>query len=278
MNYYRPVPAPRAETQRHSLTEALPVINGYQFEGGTDGLLGGIAYTKTCDVPSGLIFDMCEPMPVEDELTEEIHERDPVTIYTDTTCINPDPAGQARAQSQLVRVEASRLAQALATASAEEMQQSFPASEPHQLATDAVSIQCGLNMIDEWGESWDMRPTVYAPRRTPFSRDWVWSPTSGDQLRTQSGARIALSSWFGEPPTGVEPVEGVAWLWATGPARILASNVVVESMRNIKMNRYSWNARRAYVIDWACAIAAVPVDMPCPEITPPPADDGEGEG
>lgn len=274
---YRPVSPPRAETQLHRITDALPVVNGFAFDGGLEGLLNGITYTKACDVPSGLHYDPCAALDVIDELTEEIHQRDPVTVFTDSTCIVPDAAGRARAQEQLARIEADRLSQALATATVDQMQQSFPASTPHQLADDPVTLQCALAMIDQWGEQHHFRPTVYAPRRTPLDRRWIWSSTSGDQLRTQSGARIALSRWFGDPPTGVDPVEDVAWIWATGPARILASNVVTESFRNIRLNRYSWHSRRAYVIDWACAIAAIPVTMPCPPLQDPPETDDGGD-
>src|SRR5690606_37658647 len=125
------------------LIEALPVINGYPFDGGVNnGLLEGVRYTQSCEPPSGIMYDICAALPVIDELTEELHERDPVVIYTNNTCIAPDRAGQARVREQLARIEADRLALALATATAEEMGHSFPASEPHQLATEPVSIQC----------------------------------------------------------------------------------------------------------------------------------------
>lgn len=229
-----------------------------------ENVLQGLGYEADCGTEYEVDLGACGPLAVE-EATERLSQwfRDPFTITVKDICAIGYSRGEqeARARMKLARLEATAAAFALAAGG---LRQSFNVQQDVPvLATAPVSLACALGLADEFGDDRGIPTVAYLASRysAAFPADAV-SEVSG-VLTTKGGTRIALVPSIGATAPDGATVTADFWLWITGPLRIIRAETEPTWDEFPVLNKRVARMSRSMIIDWTCAIAAIPLTDVC---------------
>lgn len=259
LGYTRVAPPDLRRERRHGLLSvALPVPTALE------DVLNGIRYQVDCGAETRLDYQSCGDLAPEDPtdtLTQVLG--DPVTVTAEDICWYGYTTAQRRARvlSKLARLEERDFAAALAAGG---MVQSFATQVDVPVLADApVSLDCALGIADHFADMRGLPITAYAPDTTSGAWRANQLTDQGGRLFTLGGTAVALVPFIGETPPDGSTVTAPSWMWLTGPLRIHWADPVISHDSVYRQNQYIMRASRSAVLDWSCAIAAIPLEYDC---------------
>lgn len=227
-------------------------------------VLQGISYEADCGTEVEVDLGACGPLAVE-EATERLttYQRDPVTFTVKDICAIGYTREQqlARARTKLARIEATAAACALAGA---DLVQGFAAQTGVPVLTTApVSLACALGLADEFGEDRALPTIAYVASRFSASFPADALTDVAGVLTTRRGTQVALVPCIGTTPPEGTAVTADWWMWITGPLRIIRAEPETTWDEYPTLNKRVAQLSRSMILDWTCAIAAIPLTDPC---------------
>jgi hypothetical protein len=227
-------------------------------------VLQGLSYEADCGAEVEVDLGACGPLAIE-EATERLttFQRDPITFTVKDICAIGYTREQqlARARMKLARVEAAAAACALGGA---DLVQGFAAQAGVPvLATAPVSVACALGLADEFGADRALPTVAYVASRFSASFPADALTDVAGVLTTRGGTTVALVPCIGETAPAGSTVEADWWMWITGPLRIIRAEPEPTWDEYPTLNKRVAQLSRSMIIDWTCAVAAIPLTDPC---------------
>lgn len=144
------------------------------------------------------------------------------------------------------------------------------AAEPNGAA--AVEVSRAVELLEQWmADQAACLPTLHASVGVGphMARRALAKEDGAGVLRTTSGSRVALGSGYPRTgPSGAAAAAGTAWMFASGPVKVLAGPVMHVPDRGDNaaavdraVNDVAVFALRPFATMYACGLAAVKVDL-----------------
>jgi hypothetical protein len=229
-----------------------------------ENVLQGLSYEADCGTEYEVDLGACGELAVG-EPTERLTSflRDPLTLTVKDICAIGYTREQqiARARIKMARLEATAAACTLAAGG---LVQSFNTQVGVPvLATAPVSLACAIGLADEFGDERGLPTVAYLASRfsASFPADAV-TDVAG-VLTSKGGTRLALVPCIGETAPEGTAVTADWWMWITGPLRIIRADHEPTWDEYPTLNKRIALFSRSMIIDWTCAIAAIPLTDPC---------------